>query len=326
MRLARRTLLAGAAGLLSACGASDRALIAADTHPEDYPTVTALQWLGRELARRSGGRLALDIFAGGQLGEERDTLELTVFGGIDMNRVNLAPLNAIAPETLVPTLPFLFDDVAHMRRAMDSAPGDAILAALGPHGLVGLAFYDSGARGFYARRGPIRHPDDLAGQKIRVQNSDLFVATVAALGGTATPMNYGEVYQGLLQGVIDGAENNEPSYESSRHFEAAPYFSATAHVLAPEVLVMAAHRWSRLDPADQALLRETARASVPVMRAAWDRREAEAIARLRAAGVTLVSSVDIDRAAFRARIEPVWRRFLTTEALRRLATDIRALA
>ncbi len=326
MKLARRPLLLSTlAGLAAAgCSAGARPLVATDTHPEGYPTVAALRWLDQRLSFASDGRLRLDLFPGGQLGEERDTLELCVLGAIDLNRVNLAPLNAIAPATVVPALPFLFDDVAHMRRAMDGAPGRAILASLAPHGLVGLAFYDSGARGFYARRGPIRTPADLAGMKIRVQNSELFVATITALGGTATPMSYGEVYQGLLQGVIDGAENNEPSYESSRHFEVARYFSPTAHVMAPEVLVMARHRWDRLAPADRQLLQAAARESTAVMRRLWDAREAAALARLGAGGVRITP--DVDRDAFRARVAPVWRRFLADPALARLAADIRALA
>jgi TRAP-type C4-dicarboxylate transport system substrate-binding protein len=205
---------------------------------------------------------------------------------------------------------------------MDGAPGAAVRRALEPHGLIGLCFYDSGARGFYTVDRPVRTPADLAGRKIRVQNSDLFVATIDALGGAATPMSYGEVFQGLTQGVIDGAENNEPSYESSRHFEAAPFFAPTAHVMAPEVLTMARHRWERLAPSDRALIAETAARSVPVMRYHWDAREAAAIARLRAAAVTFVP--DVDREAFRRQVLPVWDRFLGTPALRRLAADMAA--
>lgn len=296
---------------------------AADTHPEGYPTVEAVRWMGETLSRATGGRLSVRQFPGGQLGEERDTLELSIFGGIDLNRVNLAALNSIAPETRVPALPFLFRSTAHMRAAMAGAPGQAILRALEPHGLIGLAFYDSGARGFYSARRPIYTPADLAGQKIRVQNSDIYVALVSALGGAATPMNYGEVYQGLVQGVVDGAENNWPSYESSRHFEAARFYSPTAHVLAPEVLLMSAHLWNRLEPADRALVRATAEQSVAVMQGLWDAREAGARSRVLASGAVEVT--DIDRAAFEALVEPVWDRFLTTPALRRLAEDIRAV-
>ncbi len=318
-------LLAGA--LAAGCTpdkTAARSLSAADTHPADYPTVAAVAAMARDVAEGTGGRLHIRQFPGGQLGEEKDTLELTIFGGIDINRVNLAPLASIAPEALVPTLPFMFDSEAHMRRAMAGPPGDAILAALEPHGLIGLGFYDSGARGFYTMGRAIRQPADMAGLKIRVQSSDVFVAMVEALGAAATPISYGEVYQALLQGVIDGAENNWPSYESSRHFEAAGTYAPTGHVIAPEVLVMARHRWNRLSPADQGILRAAARRSQAVMQKLWAAREQAARQRLLAAGVTITDTVD--RAAFRARVLPVWDRFLTTPALRQLASSIRAMA
>ena len=274
------------------------------------------------LLAASDGRLRMKVFPGGQLGEERDTLELTIFCGLDFNRVNLAPLNAIAPETIVPTLPFLFRDEAHMRAAMDSQPGARILDSLAAHGLVGLCFYDSGARSFYTKGRAIHSPDDLKGLKIRVQNSDLFVSMVEALGADATPMAYGEVYQGLLQGVVDGAENNWPSYQSSRHFEAAPIYSLTRHVMAPEVLVMSARRWRKLATADQELVRDAARASVAQMRALWDSRTESARAALLAQGVTVIEPAPD---AFAAKVAPVWARYLTTPALRRLAAEISAI-
>lgn len=294
----------------------------ADTHPSGYPTVAAVEGMAAALLAASDGRLRMKVFPGGQLGEERDTLELTIFGGLDFNRVNLAPLNAIAPETIVPTLPFLFRDEAHMRAAMDSQPGARILESLAAHGLVGLCFYDSGARSFYTKGRAIHSPDDLKGLKIRVQNSDLFVSMVEALGADATPMAYGEVYQGLLQGVVDGAENNWPSYQSSRHFEAAPIYSLTRHVMAPEVLVMSARRWRKLATADQELVRDAARASVAQMRALWDSRTESARAALLAQGVTVIEPAPD---AFAAKVAPVWARYLTTPALRRLAAEISAI-
>ena len=228
----RRVLQAGAAGLagmsLGACGqAGSRPLLSSDTHPSDYPTVQAVRHMGEVLREQTDGRLDIRIYAGGQLGSERDTLEITSFGGLDMNRVNLAPLNSIEPMTVIPSLPFLFSSTEHMRQSLDGAPGDVILNSLVPHNLVGLCFYDSGERSFYNTRQAIRTPDDMRGMKIRVQNSDLYVAMIRALGADATPMPLGEVYQSLVQGVIDGAENNWPSYESGRHFEAAPYYSLT---------------------------------------------------------------------------------------------------
>ena len=323
MRVNRRTLLAGLASLgLAGCGGSRDRLFGTDTHPADYPTVRAFRHFGDLIAERTQGRLRLTLFPGGQLGAERDTLEITSFGGLDLNRVNLAPLNSIESLTIVPSLPFLFESEAHMRRALDGEPGRRVLASLEPHGLIGLAFYDSGARSFYNARRPIRTPDDLRGMKIRVQNSDLYVAMIRSLGADATPMDLGEVYQGLVQGVVDGAENNWPSYESGRHFEVAPYYSLTNHVMAPEVLLMSKVRWDRLSPADREVVMESARDSVPYMRGLWDARVASAREALLAAGVRANL---VDPAPFRARMRPVWDSFVTTPAQRELVAAIVAM-
>ncbi len=319
----RQAIAAGAMASLAACsgyGPAGRLLRAADAQPDGYPTVEAVEEFGRLLTQRSGGRFALKLYSGGQMGDERDTLELTLLGGIDLNRISMASLTTIAPETNVPGLPFLFRSAAHMRAAMDGAPGQQILAALAAHGLIGLCFYDAGERSFYTRDREIRAPGDMRGLKIRVQNSDVFVSLMSALGANATPMPYGEVYQALLQGVVDGAENNWPSYESSRHFEAAPVYSLTRHVMLPEVLVMSARRWNKLTPEDQALVQQAAADSVPYMRTLWDARERASETLVRAAGVTIIE--DVDAPAFQARVQSVWDRFLTTPALRRLAEDI----
>lgn len=168
----------------------------------------------------------------------------------------------------------------------------------------------------------IETPEDLRGLKIRVQNSDLYVAMVEALGGNATPMPYGEIYQGLTQGVIDGAENNWPSYESSRHFEVAPRYSLTRHVMAPETLLVSARSWRRFSSDDKDLIRQCARESVPFMRALWDARVARARTLLSEAGVMVIEP---DPAPFVEAVAPVWERFLTTPALQALADDIRAV-
>jgi tripartite ATP-independent transporter DctP family solute receptor len=323
-RISRRQVLAASATVgLAACGdytPGSRLLRGADAQPDGYPTVEAVKEFGRLLKERTGGRLALKLYSGGQMGEERDTLELTLLGGIDLNRISMASLATIAPETHVPGLPFLFRSAAHMRAAMDGAPGRKILNALAAHGLVGLCFYDAGERSFYTKSREIRTPDDMRGLKIRVQNSDVFVSLMSALGANATPMPYGEVYQALLQGVVDGAENNWPSYESSRHFEAAPIYSLTRHVMLPEVLVMSSRRWNKLAPHDQSLVQQAAADSVPYMRALWDARERASEALLRAADVTIIE--DVDTAAFQERVQPVWDRFLVTPALRQLAEDV----
>lgn len=322
--LTRRAAMAGAAGLVAGCGAADRAYWAADAQPHDYPTVQAVRFFAQRVAERTDGRIRISVFPGAQLGAENDTIELTVFGGIAFNRINLAPLNAVAAETMIPSLPFLFRSTAHMRRAVDGAPGRAILDALEPHGLVGLCYYDAGERSFYNRRRDIHTPEDLRGLKIRVQNSDLYVALVEGLGGNATPIPYGEVYQALLQGVIDGAENNWPSYESSRHYEVARSYSLTRHVMAPEALLMSLRIWRDLSDDDQEVVMQSARESVPFMRSAWEARDAAARKHIMESGVTVIE--DIDRPAFEALMEPVWARFVTTPAQQRLVDDIRAMA
>ena len=314
MSVTRRQFALGVAGsCLMGCETAERPLWSADTHPRDYPTVRAVDYMAKRLRENTDGELDIRIYAGGQLGSERDTLEITMFGGLDFNRVNLAPLNPIAPATLVPALPFLFRSTNHMRAAMDGAPGRKILDSLEAHGFKGLCFYDSGARSFYNSKRPIREPADMAGLKIRVQNSDLYVALVEALGADATPMSFGEVYQGLVQGVIDGAENNWPSYDRTRHFEAAPYYSTTQHVMAPEVLLMSMRRWRRLTSDQQETIQTAARESVPVMRKLWDARVNESRERLIAAGITLTTITD--KSAFQDRVAPVYERYLNPELL-----------
>lgn len=298
----------------------DRPLRAADTHPADYPTVRAVDHMGKLLEQQTNGRLRIKMYAGGQLGSERDTLEITSFGGLDLNRVNLAPLNAIEPLTVVPSLPFLFRSIDHMRKTVDGPVGDSILASLEPHGLMGLCFYDSGARSFYNTRGPIHTPEDMRGMKIRVQNSDLYVAMVRALGADATPMPLGEVYQSLSQGVVDGAENNWPSYHSGRHFEVAGNYSLSRHVMAPEILVVSMAKWRSLSATDRDLLRRAARESVPFMRRLWDARVARAQETLRSGGVAVNEIEHLD--AFVERMVPVWEQFVTTKKQRELVDGI----
>ena len=321
--LLRYATLVAWVGLAACDSTGTRPLLSSDHHPEDYPTVRAVRRMAELLRRETNGRLDIRVYAGGQLGSERDTLEITAFGGLDLNRVNLAPLNAIEPVTLVPSLPFLFRSTEHMRAALDGPVGDEILASLERHNLVGLCFYDSGERSFYNTKRAIRKPDDMKGMKIRVQNSDLYVAMIRALGANATPMYLGEVYQSLVQGVIDGAENNWPSYESGRHFEAAAYYSLTRHVMAPEVLVMSRDRWMKLSDEDRALIRSTAKRSVAYMRKLWDERVQQARSRMLAAGVKVNEVEDIQ--AFQAVMSPVWKRFITTDQQSSLVEKIQAI-
>lgn len=327
-RASRRSLLTGglalsASAFLPGCESRMSGLLTgADTHPADYPTVKAVEFMGRYLAERTNGRLGIKVYAGGQLGSETDTLEITGFGGLDFNRVNFAPLNSIEPMTLPFSLPFVFDSVAHMRRVVDSAVGDEVLASLEPHGLIGLAIYDSGARSFYNALRAIRTPADMAGLKLRVPASDLYLAMVNALGANAVPIPFGEVYQSLAQGVIDGAENNSPSLVSARHYEVIEHFSLTEHLFTPEALVMSKASWDRLSRPDRALVRDAAKRSIPEMRRLWDLRVAEAEAALAASPVRINP---VDKAPFAALMTPVWNQFITSPAQKSVLERILAM-
>lgn len=326
--ISRRGLIAGGLSLgavaaLPACKPIISNLFtSADAHPADYPTVRAVEFMGQFLAERTGGRLGVKVFAGGQLGSETDTLEITSFGGIDFTRVNFAPLNSIEPMTLPFCLPFVFDGVDHMRRVVDSDVGDEVLAAMEPHGLIGIAIYDSGARSFYNVTRAIASPADIKGMKIRVPPSDLYVAMVNALGANAVPIPFGEIYQSLAQGVIDGAENNWPTFVGERHYEVANYLSLTGHLLTPEALVMSKIGWDALSAQDKALVREAGKASVIEMRRLWDQRVEEAQATIAASKVQVN---EVDKEPFAALMRPVWDQFITSPQQKSVVERILAM-
>ncbi len=324
-RLLQTGALAGAGLSLAGCEAkSGKVIRSHDVQPSDYPTVIGLKAIGDRLSELTDGRFRTDVYSGGQLGSEKDSLEITIFGGIDINRVSLSPLNSFAAQTRVPSLPFMFRSIGHMREAMDGAPGQMILDSLESHGLIGLCFYDSGARSFYTTERMVKEPDDLIGQKIRVQNSDLFVSMVEALGGDATPMAFGEVYQGLVQGVIDGAENNIPSYENTGHWEVAGNYSLTRHVLAPEVVVMSLKTWKGLSAQDRDFVIQAARESVPVMRASWDARVERSL-EIISTGPKKVEIFEPDTAPFQQKVLPLWEKYLDSPELQDVADAIQAV-
>ncbi|WP_138467215.1 TRAP transporter substrate-binding protein [Poseidonocella sp. HB161398] len=314
-------LLAGSA-IATAATACETTFRSSDTHPEGYPTVLAVQEMGKLLEERSDGRLCVEVFHSAQLGEEKDTIEQTQFGVIDMNRVSMGPFNNIIEETQVVSLPYVFRSVEHMHHVMDGPIGDEILAAFEAHDLVGLAFYDGGSRSFYNSEKPITSMADLAGMKFRVMQSDIFVDMVSALGANATPLPYGEVYSSIQTGVIDGAENNWPSYESSGHFEVAKYYTLDQHLIVPEVLVMSKLTWDKLSPEDQELVRQAAKDSVPVMRELWEEREAASEQKVIDAGVEVIT--DIDKTPFIEAMKPVYEKHVTSDKLKDLVERIQA--
>jgi tripartite ATP-independent transporter DctP family solute receptor len=323
LRTTLAALLATAALSTAAFAECEVTLKSSDTHPDGYPTVAAVQKMGEVVKERTGGRICVEVFHSAQLGEEKDTIEQTKFGVIDLNRVSMGPFNNIIEETKVVSLPFIFRSVDHMHRVMDGDIGAEIAAAFEPHGFVALAFYDGGSRSFYNSKKPIDSIDDLAGMKVRVMQSDVFVDMMTALGANATPMPYGEVYSAIQTGVIDGAENNWPSFESSGHYEVAGYYTLNEHLIVPEVLVMSKVSWDKLTPEDQEILRQAARDSMPVNRELWAAREKESEDKVRAAGVQIIDN--IDKTPFIEAMVPVYEKHASTPKLQDLVTRIQAV-
>ncbi|MDF1775027.1 MAG: TRAP transporter substrate-binding protein [Rhizobiaceae bacterium] len=314
--------LVASVAFVSMAGACEMTLKSSDTHPDGYPTVEAVKAMGAELESTTDGKLCIEIFHSKQLGEEKDTIEQTQFGAIDMNRVSLGPFNNIIEETQVPSLPYIFRSVDHMHKVMDGPVGQQILDAFADHDLIGLAFYDGGSRSFYNREKPINSMDDLKGMKFRVMQSDMFVDMVSALGANATPMPYGEVYSSIQTGVIDGAENNWPSYDTSGHFEVAKYYTLDQHLIVPEVLVMSKKTWDKLSADEQAKVRTAARNSVGVMRDLWVKQEKISEDKVRAAGVEIVT--DIDKTPFIDAMKPVYEKYVKSDKLKKMVSEIQA--
>lgn len=323
--ITRITLAAAALGLLTAVAAgavnAQTVLKSSDVHPDGYPTVEAVKYFGSLLEKKTNGRYKVQVFHSAQLGQEKDTIEQTRFGVIELNRINMGPFNNLIPETVVPSLPFIFRSVEHMRKVMDGPIGDEILKAFEAHGLVGLAFYDSGARSFYNSKRPINTPADLKGMKVRVIQSDLFLDMVNALGANATPMPPGEVYSAIQTGVVDGAENNWPSYDSFRHFEVAKYYSLTEHSMSPEVLVMSKKTFDKLSPEDQKAVRESAKESVAKMRDLWEAREKEAEKKIRSGGNQINT---VEKQPFIDAMKPVYDKYVKGEKVKDLVSRIQA--
>ncbi len=330
MSLTRRALgLAGLSGLtLAGCGprpASNGRTVfdAVDVHPGDFPTVTAVKWMGEELGRLTGGRLGVRQFPSGQLGSEDDSIGLARFGAIDMCRVAVAALNNAFPETRLLALPYVYRSVAHVRAVVDGDIGTELLNVFERRGLIGLAYYDAAPRCFYNVRHPVTEPGQLRGLKMRAPQSDIFLDSIRAMGANPTPLTFGAVFSSLQTHLIDGAENNWPAYQSSRQFEVARFWSQTEHSFSPDALLMSRTSFDALTPADRELVRDVARRSVQVMRVDWDAREARARAAVIAAG-TLVA--EVDKAAFAATVRPVLDKYLAEPRLRALHERIAAVA
>ena len=319
-KLAAAALIAGAMGVTAA--SAQTVLRSSDTHPDGYPTVEAVKYFGELIKERTDGRYSVEVYHSAQLGQEADTIEQVRSGVIDLNRISMAPWNSLVPLTNIPSLPYLFTSNDHARKVMAGEIGDEIAKGFEQHGVVVLAFYDGGARSFYNAKKPVNTVADLAGLKFRVIQSDVFVDMVAALGATATPMPYGEVYSSIETGVIDGAENNFPSYESAKHFEVAKNYSLDQHTIVPEVFVMSKASWDKLSDEDKTIFKQAGKESMEKQWELWDARVAESRKIVEEAGSQITTP---EKQPFIDAMKPVYDKYVNTPELKDLVARIQAV-
>ena len=277
-------------------------------HVEGYPNTVAMDKFAELVSAKTDGRITLKMFHAGVLGNQPDAIEQVRIGALEIGNFNLGPIGPIAPEANVVSLPFIFKDMGHMHRVLDGEGGDRISDGMAKKGLVALAWYDSGARSFYNSKKPINTPADVEGLKVRVMNNDLYSGMISALGGNPSPMAFAEVYQSLKTGVVDGAENNWPSYESTGHFEVAGYYSLSQHLIIPECVCVNADVYAALSPEDQAAVKEAARESATLQRELWAERAEASREKVMAAGVKFNEIPD--KSAFQSAMKPVYDTYL----------------
>lgn len=265
----------------------------AENQPEDYPTTIGDKEFARLVEERTNGRIKIEVYAGGQLGDEKSVIESVQMGAVDFARVNTQPMGEFSKGMKVLSLPYLFRNENHLWKVLNGPIGEKLLDDLSSSQIVGLAYYDSGARNFYNSKRPVKTPADLKGLRIRVQQAALMVDLVQALGASATPMAYGEVYTGLQTGVIDGAENNWPSYYSTSHYEVAKYYTIDEHTRNPEVLIASRARWDKLSEKDQQIIKKAAKDSVAVQRKSWKEWENKAIKAVKEKGNVITTIKDL---------------------------------
>jgi tripartite ATP-independent transporter DctP family solute receptor len=313
----RRDFLRGSALMLGVTAAERTAFAqaktvfkASDVHPPGYPTVVAVENLGSKLAQATGGRLGVQMFASMQLGGEKEAIEQAQVGAIQFARISVGAIGPVIDDLNVLNLPFLFRDTAHMQKVIDGPIGQELLDKVTANpqaGLVGLAWMDAGARSFYNTKHTIKGIADLKGLKLRVIGNPMFVDMVNALGGNGVAMGYDQVFSALQTGVIDGAENNPPSFVFDNHFQVAKHYTLTEHLIVPEILVFSRKAWDGLSKDDQVLLRKLAREAQAEERTLWLAYEKQAMDKARAAGIEIVDGVD--KKPFQDAVKPVWDKY-----------------
>lgn len=287
---------------------------------ETHPVHIGMVEMARLLDEISEGQLTMDIYANGQLGKERDLLELLQIGSLDMTKVSAGALENFVPEIKVLTLPYLFRDSAHTAQVLQGPIGKKLLMKGSNYRLRGLCFFDAGSRSFYSKEAPIESPKDLSGLKIRVMNSQSAFDMISTLGGTPTPVSFGELYTALQQGVVDAAENNPPSFYTSRHYEICKHYSIDEHTTIPDVLIVSTYLWNSLSVQQQNWLQEAADRAVNYQKQVWAASVAESLEKVKAAGVTVYYP---EKLPFQLKVEPLYTQYQQDPELYQLIEEIR---
>ncbi len=313
IRAGAATAALGALGLgfgKSAAAQAKLILKAADVHPPGYPTVVAVENMGKKLEQATGGRLSIQMFGTMQLGGEKEAIEQAQVGAIQLARVSVGALGPVIDDLNVFNLPFLFRNTEHMEKVIDGAIGKELLDKVTNNaqvGLVGLCWMDAGARSLYDAKKPIKTIDDLKGQKFRVMGNPMFIDMMNSLGGNGVAMGYDQVFNALQTGVVDGAENNPPSYVFDNHYQVAKFYTLTEHLIVPEMLVFSRRAWDTLSKDDQALVAKFGREAQLDERVLWKAKEEEAFAKMKDAGI-VINRIS-DKTPFQKAVKPVWDKY-----------------
>jgi tripartite ATP-independent transporter DctP family solute receptor len=307
--------LSGLSGMTPASAQAKMVMKAADVHPTGYPTVEAVEQMGKKLSAATNGRLSIQMFPSMQLGGEKEMIEQAQVGALQYARISTGPVGTIVDDLNVFNLPFVFRDVAHMRKVVDGPIGDELLKAIGDNPktqLIGLAWMDSGARNFYNKVRDVKSVEDLKGLKVRMMGNPIFVDTMNALGGNGVAMGMDQVMNALQTGVVDGAENNPPSYDSFGHVPVAKHYSLTEHLIIPEILVFSRKSFDAMSKDDQALIMKLGKESQFEQRKLWDVRVEAAMKKIKDQGVNVISIAD--KKPFQDAVKPVWDKYGTKYA------------
>jgi len=286
-------------------------LKASDVHPAGYPTVAAVESMGKKLEQASNGRLSIAMYPSMQLGGEKEAIEQAQVGAIAFARVSVGALGPVVDDLNVFNLPYVFRNTAHMQQVIDGPIGQELLDKVtsSGKGLVGLAWMDAGARNFYDTKKPIRNIADLKGQKIRVMGNPMFVEMANAMGANGVPMGYDQVFTSLQTGVIDGAENNPPSFVFDNHYQVAKYYTVDEHLIVPEMLIISKKTFDQLTPDEQASIKKFARDAQFEERKLWASYEQQAMDKANNAGIQIIQISDADKKAFQDAVKPVWDKY-----------------